>query len=356
MKNYTKYLLKIFLKYFILILFILTSIIWITRVINYLSFITEYGISLKNFLIIISYVIPNMLLITIPISIILTAITVNNKLIKNNELIILQNTGVSKQKLIIPIAILNVFIAIFMYGLTFYLIPYVNVKFDEMKILIKNDISNLLLKNTNFDSIQNLTFYADSDPIEENKLHNFILYIKPDENNKNERIIYSQEGYVNNNIVSLKNGNVQEYDRQNKDKMNLIFFKDYSFDLNEYYNIDFKKKDLKDDADLMYIDELFAVKDKTTEIKGEIAIRLLNPLFGFVFSIFACVLTLQKKYSRINDELNTAKIYFVSITLLSFCLYLAKSSRYNNYYIWLTVAILILTSIYNFLFINKKTI
>ena len=119
-------------------------IIWITRITRYIDYITEYGTSLKNFLIIALTILPNLLILTIPISSFVAVIFLYNKLIKNNEIIIFQNSGLKKSNLLLPVFFMSLFAMLFSYYLTFYLLRIGNTKFDKTRMELKNDAVKVL--------------------------------------------------------------------------------------------------------------------------------------------------------------------------------------------------------------------
>ena len=112
MNIYKKYLFCNLLKPFLLSFFILTGIVWLTRIINYLSYLTEYNANFLLFIDLIVLVIPNLLPLVIIISAIISIINTYNKLLENNELTILNNAGLNKKKLIEPITYFGILLSV----------------------------------------------------------------------------------------------------------------------------------------------------------------------------------------------------------------------------------------------------
>ena len=345
MKIYILYLFKNLLKYFILVVFTLTSIIWITRTIRYLYFITEYGVDFRNFLLIITSILPDLLIFSIPISAFLSVMFLYNKLIKNNELLILQNAGVNKKGFLIPVLLLS-FVAVgFCYFITFYLSPKSNIMFENQKITVKNDIANVLLNNTNFNSFQNITFYAKSK--DEKTLKSVLFYIHDE---KNDKILYAKTGEVNGTYITFKNGNLQEFD-DNK-SLTTIYFNEYSINIADFYKIDYNNNR---DTDLMFFNELIAIKNKDNEIKMEIFNRLCTPLLSLTLSILSCLMVLNIKFSRFENNRSIFIIYTVCLINFVFYLYMLKLSKKNLLYLYPTFILLLSPLFYAFInFINKK--
>jgi lipopolysaccharide export LptBFGC system permease protein LptF len=296
-------------------------------VINYIEFITEYGLSVKNFIIIISLFIPKITVLTIPISSFGGVIFAYDRLIKNNEIVILQNIGIKKFQLIGPVLCLNIIIAFLLCLNVMFFIPSTNKQSNDMKDTMKNDIINLMFKNDNFDSVKNITFYANANQKE--KLDNLVLYIKSTKDGEKDKIIYSKTAEVNNTYIKLFDGNIQEFRPKNKGENNIIFFKEYSLNFGDYYNIDDKKNTKSTNIDTLNIFELFKFT-KNKKINIEIIKRILNSIIGLFLSILACCLVLNKKFSRMDDDWENVKIYSLCTVLFAIFSYLIKSDIHYN--------------------------
>ena len=328
MKIYVSYLLKNLLKYFLLVIFTLTSIIWITRTIRYLYFITEYGVDFRTFLLIITTILPDLLLLSIPISSFLAVMFLYNKLIKNNELLILQNAGVSKIGFIFPVLFLSLFTMIISYFITLYLSPKSNMIFENQKKSISSDIVNVLLNNTNFSNFQNITFYAKS--IDENILNSVFFYIREKDV---DRAIYAKSGEINNTYITLRNGNLQEFTNDNDITLKTVYFDEYSVNLADFYKIDYSNKK---DTDLMFLSELLLLKEKDNEVKMEIFNRIFTPVLALTLSILSCLMVLNIQFSRFENNKYIFIIYTVCLLNFILYLYMLKLGKKNTMYLYLT--------------------
>lgn len=333
MKIYKKYLLKNLFKHFLLILFILTAVIWTTRTIRYVSYITDYGIDLPGFLKIIISVLPNLMLITVPISAFITVIFCYNKLIKNNELIILQNSGLGRFDLIIPPLILSLFLCIFSFIIVLYFLPKSNREFENIRVYIKNSITNILLNKTNnFNNFNNITIFSEKS--ENNTLYSLLIYIK-DFDGKIDKILYAKKGILNGNLITLLNGNLQQFSLKNKKDLKFLFFDKYTIDISEYYNIDDIKNNF--DEDTMFLNELLRIENKNQEIIAEIIERLTNPFISVILIIFSSVLVLNLNFSRMENNRELFKIYLLNIADLAVFLYSFKILKNDMIGIYLTL-------------------
>ena len=340
MKIYILYLLKNLLKYFILITFTLTSIIWITRTIRYLYFITEYGVDFRNFLLIIVSILPDLLLLSIPISTFLSVMFLYNKLIKNNELLILQNAGVNKFGFLSPVIFLSIIACFFCYFITFYLSPKSNTVFENQKVAVSNDIANVLLNNTNFNNFQNIIFYAKEK--DENLLKSILFYINDKDNYK---ILYAKTGEVNNTYITFRNGNLQEFKDSNA--LTTVYFDEYSINIADFYKIDYSTTK---DTDLMYFNELLSLKEKDNEVKMEIFNRIFTPVLSLTLSILSCLMVLNIKFSRFDNNKSIFIIYTACLLNFVLYLYLMKLGKKDTFYLY--SAFILLFTPFLYIFIN----
>lgn len=351
MKIYKKYLLKNLFKYFVLILFISTTIIWITRIIKYIFFITEYGLDFKSFFKIIISVLPNLLLITFPLSAFISIIFFYNKLIKNNELIILQNSGLTKTHLLLPSLFLSIFICFMSFSITLYFLPKNNIEFENIKIYMKSSIANILLSNSNnFNNFKNITIY--SKEINNNILKSVIIYITEEGDGKRvyNKAIYAKYGIIVGNYITLLNGNIQEFNIYDNKNLKLLFFNKYTIDISQYYNLNFEKRF---DENLMFLDELLKIKNKNQKIISEIINRILNPLISIVLAIFSSILVLNLNFTRAENNKQLFIIYLLCIIDLSLFLYSFKILDKNINGIYITILSFIIPLFYSLKLLKK---
>lgn len=345
MKVYILYLLKNILKYFILILFTLTIIIWITRTIRYVYFITEYGIDLKTFILIITLILPDLLIFSIPISTFLAIIFLYNKLIKNNEMVILQNAGVGKSGFLFPPFVLSLIVMFCLYSITLYLSPKSNRIFEEQKEEIRNNMVNVLLNNTNFNNFQNITFYAKER--DGNSLSSIVFYFNDE---KTDKILYAKDGKINNTIITFNDGNMQEFD--NDLFLRVIYFDKYSIDISKFYKIDYTTYE---ETSTMFLKDLLKIEEKNNEVKVEIFNKIFFPFLSITLSILASLLVLNNTFSRFENNKDIFISYFICLINFVFFIYFVKLGKKNIIFLFISFLSLFTPLFYLlFNYIKKK--
>ena len=118
MKNrvYTYFFYEFF-RYFTVILFALTAIIWTIQAVNFLDLVIEDGHAFKIYIFYSSLSVPKILTKLIPFSFLLACVLTISKFERDNELIILWTTGVNKiqiVKLIFRISLVVMVIQLFL--------------------------------------------------------------------------------------------------------------------------------------------------------------------------------------------------------------------------------------------------
>jgi heme/copper-type cytochrome/quinol oxidase subunit 4 len=166
--------------------------------------------------------------------------------------------------------------------------------------------------------VKNITFYANTS--EHGVLNGLMLYIKPTDDNNKDRIVYAKNAKINGIYAKMYHGNIQEFDAFDKTKNNVVFFEEYSLNLGDYYDLSVNKSG-RVDEDSLNIRELLKIK-KQENIKPLIVKKFVSPLISIFLSILACVLVLNKPFSRIESEKEIVKIYFICVVCFSVFLYL----------------------------------
>lgn len=332
----------------------MTGILWLTRSLKFLDYITEYGLDFDVFLNVLILILPNLLLLVVPLSLLISIIMTYSRMIQNNEIIVLQNNGINRKSLISPIFFLSLICFIFCIFISFYLIPVSLQKLSDIKENMKNNVVNVLLNNDNFNSVDNITLYTKKK--DGNKLQSIMIFIK-DKNDKNN-LIYAQNGYIDNNIIELSNGTMEEVNLDNKNKMNIIFFEKYKINLNDYYNDDIKDKNR--DFETFTIDEIIDHKPNKNDKKSflryiyEINYRIISSLLCFAMAFISGSLILGKNFNRTGNSKLIFKTTSVSIAIFSSILYSMKFGEDNAIGIYGSIVLTLFSLIFSLLTLRDK--
>lgn len=352
MKLYKNYIFINLVKPLLISTFTIAGVLWLTRAIRFLKYITEDGVSLGIFLKLSLYILPALLVIIIPLSVFLTAIITYNKLMENRELIILQGAGLKKSSLITPAMTVALISVIICYSITLFFMPLANRGIRNIREDIKNNFSSIMLEENTFNNLRNITIYTKAKD-DDGNLFGVLIYDNQSYSLKNKKakhtLIYAKKGYINRNILELINGNIQKFQNVNDEIPEFLYFDNYSINLSEYSTkkIKFVLK-LSD----MYLNELLNLYEKgdklftKEQILAEINYRITFPLFSMILTLIGSSFILYGGFNRIgkNKNIVNSSVAVIIFFLLSMYLYkLAENTVIANYalYCLMTIAIII---------------
>ena len=157
-----KYFFHEFIRYFLVVLFALTAVIWTIQAVNLLDLVIDDGHAFRIYLLYSLLTTSKVLTKLIPFSFLLASILTIIKLEKDNELIILWTSGLNKihiVNLIFRISVLIMFIQLIM--ASFVAPETLNIS----RTLLKNSelqfIPSLLKEKQFNDTVKGLTFFVE---------------------------------------------------------------------------------------------------------------------------------------------------------------------------------------------------
>jgi len=329
------------IKNFIIILFTFTVIAWVVRAVNFLDLMVEDGFassvyfkySLLNITAIISRFVPLAFLLSLTISIV--------KFERQQELLILWTTGLSKIKVVNVFLLIGLCVTFFQLFLSLIINPFLLNK--SRFILNEKDAFevNTVLKSNDFsDAFTNLTFYIDNKNIN-NELLN--IFIKDSSGNlttgmdnvddKKDSTIIAEKGFVANGKLILYNGMMQTLNEKNEIKN--IFFEKTELALNNVSTRTIKLPKIQETSTYLLFRCIYE-KNSDLEITNcskedgfksvatqDLARRVGAPLYIPLVSIITSFLLFYKKEKTYNF-LKKYILFILSFIILIFAEILLK--------------------------------
>ena len=195
--------------------------------------------------------------------------------------------------------------------------PLANKELRISRINIANNYTSLAFNPKTFETINNVTIYA-NDRDNQNNLHGIMLH---DQRNIDYSLtITAQQGHIivekSSALLYMENGTVQKFN-YNDQKSEILHFDDYVFNLTETKE---GQKTFSWKAKERYIHELLNPKeevDKKKELKFwvEINERLIFPLLPILFSLISLASILRGSFNRRG---NNSNIIFATIANVVF--------------------------------------
>ena len=361
-------------KFFLLILFTISIIIWVLQAVNYLDFVIEDG---HGFLVYFNYTLlslPKIFSRIFPFAIFLAFTYVLIKYENKNELMIFWHFGIKK------IQFINFFIKFsFVFVITSILLnaliaPYAQ---DKARSFIRSsdlDFFESILKPKKFiDIIENLTIYFDE--LDENgEFKNIFLNEK---SGQSAQITFAKTGKIETRngkkIIVLKDGKTIN---EINGKISEFKFSKTDFNISQFSTKTTVTKKTQETSTSILIKCLIIFHKSTNKIKfskinldrncgadnlenihQELYVRLIKPLYIIFLTTISLLLILQSKNNHLSS-FNKVKIYslgFVSIILLELSTTFINTNLIHNiFFIILPILFVLIIYLYflRFLRIN----
>ena len=330
-------------KFFLLILFTISTIIWVLQAVNYLDFVTEDG---HGFLVYFNYTLlsfPKIIGKIFPFAIFLSFTYVLLKYENKNELAIFWNFGIKKIQFINFFIKFSFFFVTASVLLNAFIAPYTQDKARSFIRLSDLDFFESILKPRKFiDTIENLTIYFDE--IGTNgELKNIFL---SDSSNQASQITFAKigkiENYENVKILVLKEGKTI---KEINNKITEFKFTKTNFNISKFSTKTTVTKKIQETSTKNLIKCLITFQksknkvnfsknsltrncglDNLENIHQELYSRLIKPFYVTLLIAISLLLILKSK----NDYLfniNKIKIYSLGFVTIVF---LEISSKFIN--------------------------
>ncbi|MBR1544373.1 MAG: LPS export ABC transporter permease LptF [Alphaproteobacteria bacterium] len=303
-----KYIAKQILFGLFIVSSILLGIAWFSQIIRLLSYLVNNNLSFWAFLKMTSLLLPDLLVIILPIALFAVILFVYNRLTSDKELIIMEAVGMSVRDLSKPTLFLTSIITLLCFFVTLYISPIYATKYRTFLFDSQNDISAILIQEGEFNQItEGLTIYVKSS--KDNILSDIFIN---DQRQKNRiRTILAERGIIsttNNNIsLALVNGSIQE---KAKEKYTFGSFEKYTADLGVVAKNAVRSKR---PAELSLIELLNAKELGYADEKNypkylvEFHKRLVQPLYNMIFSLIGLLAIFK---SPLNKRSNSKNMIF----------------------------------------------
>ena len=330
-----RYFFSEFIRYFAVILFALTSIIWTIQAVNFLDLVTDDGHAFRIYLIYSFLTIPKIITKLIPFSFLIASILTILKLEKDNELIILWTSGLNKIRIVNLIFYISLIIMLFQLLMSTFITPEtLNISRKLLKNSELQFVSSLLKEKQFNDTLKGLTIFVDKknyDGTYEN------IFIRDEgklltQVSSGSSTIFAKSGYVNEDEKSLIlfNGNIQ---RTETDKsVSIVKFEKTSLNLSGLSTKSISEPKIQETSTIQIIQcvnqskrslrncrnddgTLGKVGNESKDLKIEINKRFGMPMFIPLISLISCFLLSIKRKMR-NSVFRKYIFFFIGFIIL----------------------------------------
>jgi len=143
-------------------LLILNGILFLGKLVPFLDVIFNFGIDFADFTRLCAYLVPNLLLFSLPMASMMSVIITFTKLSNDNEIMALKAAGIGLYKMLPPVILFALFTAALTCVSSVYLIPTGNMAMKRMLFQLAKEKVDKGLKEKQFsEGIRNVVLYVD---------------------------------------------------------------------------------------------------------------------------------------------------------------------------------------------------
>ena len=265
-KIINRYIFKEIASSFIIILFILTFVLLMGKILQIMDLVINKGINVFSIAKLIFFLLPSFMLFTIPIALLIAILIAMGRFSADNEITALKTSGISLMQIYYPVAIASLITFIITIIVSYFLVPQSNFATKRLLFTIAQQNANIGIKEKVFNSdFKGFLLYAENIPVDKNYMEDVIV--------SDNRIIGEQ-----NTILAKKAFLVSDPESMTvKLKLENGSIHTVSSDLKNYRKIDFNSYDIKLDLStaLTNLDE--SSKSSTEMTMTELLEKMKNP-------------------------------------------------------------------------------
>ncbi len=277
----------------------LTGIIWLTQALRFIDFMISRGFSAVDFVYLTGLMVPSLLMIILPVSLLLSVLYVYNRLMGDSELVVFSAVGVSRMQLAYPVLLVGGVCMLVTYALSLYLMPLSNQKFRDIRVYFRDQYASVLLQEDVFNTpIDGLTVYVRERGADDMM---YGILIQDNRDRAHAVTMMAESGRMEQSSGGprflLKDGQRQELDVATSN-VNWLSFTEYTLDIGFYANAVERKRG----ADERTIGQMFDLDDvpeaDRPALRAEAHQRLTWPLYALGLPLFALAVMLSSEFNR----------------------------------------------------------
>ena len=290
MKSITWYIFRTTMGAFLITLITLTVVIWFTQAMRDFDLITSERQTLFVFIGITGMIVPLLIMIIAPISLMISAGHVLNRLGADSEIIVMNAAGVSPWRLLSPFMAAAVLVSLLVAAIAAYVSPRALRELSDWSSQVRADILTNIVQPGRFTSVGgNLTFH-----IADRRPNGLLMGIFVDDRRdpKEQATYLAEQGEIVKNehgsFLVLEHGSIQRLEAGHPDPR-IVTFDRYAFDLSKFTagpQANMANVREKYIWELMWPapnDALYA--SQPDQYRSELSDRLATPLYPLAFAI-----------------------------------------------------------------------
>jgi lipopolysaccharide export system permease protein len=291
MGSIDRYIFRTIFGAFVLILFNLTAVIWITQILKQIDLITNQGQTILVFLRITGLLVPILMLVIAPIAIMIAVCYALIKLNGDSELVVMNAAGIAPRRVYRPVFAACLFVAAFVGFISAYLAPMLQRQMNEAISKVRTDVVANIVRPGAFTPVERGLIFHIRDRMSENQFRG--IFIDDSRNAAERTTIVAEYGQIvqrkEGTFLVMRDGNVERRRPKERDPT-IVVFDQYAFDLTRLAPAPQVQIGLRE----KYIWELLfprpndvALTNSPGQFRVELHERLIAPLYPLAFGVIA---------------------------------------------------------------------
>lgn len=295
------YILKQLIGPVVLFAFLMTCVIWLTQSLKLLDLVINRGQSAPTFLYLTLMILPNLLVIILPIAFFFGALYALHRMSNESELVVMSSAGMSHIQIATPVLAAAALVMAASYVCGLYLMPVCQRAMRDKVVDIRADIGSALLTEGAFNTpAKGLTVFIRKIG-QDGRIEGILVH---DNRTEKHPITYLAEGGAmvqtpEGSRLIMENGTVEQT-AATGGRLSMLKFERYVFDLDQFSN---PAKVTERASNELFLSELFHpdpnLRPKTRRAYvSEGHNRIAQPLYCLAFAMIALVTVIRGRRAR----------------------------------------------------------
>lgn len=278
----------------------LSCVVWLTQSLRFIEMIVNRGLSAPLFVYFTLLLLPTFFSLILPIALFAAVLFVYNRLLTDNELVVLRAGGVGPFALARPALAVATGVAVVGYAINVYFMPASYREFKDLQFNLRNSYPMVLLQEGVFNTVmKGITVYVRS-RTRDGELRGIVVH---DARVPNRPVtMMAERGTIVSGAqgprVIMVNGNRQELSDRDGN-LSLLYFDRYSFDIAAATGAEeIRWREPRE----RFLSELFVLRPEDAWNRGKLLMeghyRLAQPLQALGFTLVALALLLGGEFNR----------------------------------------------------------
>lgn len=321
-----RYILRLVIGAFLLVLGVLTAIVWLTSTLQKLDLLVSQGAAFTIFLGVTLLALPSLIALIAPFSLFIALLFVLNKLNTDSELIVMSAAGMSQGRLVRPLLLIAATVAAISLLMSLFIVPSSLRAVREAITNARADLITQVIQPGKFTTVDvGLTFHV------RERGSNGLLYgvfVSDTRDAEIEMTYLALRGVItkrdSGTFMVLEEGQIVRKPKKGSGYPSVISFESYPFNLSAFVDtapVTFLSAQERSTAELFNLmknppeDQRFAGR-----VRGEINDRFAAPLYplAFVFVAFAALGRAKTTRQSRTESVGLAILVIVLIRITGF--------------------------------------